>query len=215
VFTSFKKVASCFIIFSVSLIFYFPSVEACAPKQVREDTVTPALLAGDATAVIEGCGNQPIVGYTYCRIVEGSADNQFLSVIGPPALCNQDSCVFLKFYDNQGKLSWGGSIPKGQTRVSISWATLLGCLPGASCSFNLGQRGFWSFTQEVHWVDTASQDRVSVSTGDITLRIVQRGYSPLNTVENDSNFVWSWKDQGFIYQMTTGLRAYVGRIRGG
>ena len=182
-------------------------------RAVQPDAVQDAILAGDATGLVEGCGNQPVVGFTYCRLVEGDAADQTISFIGPPAKCNDpDSCVFIKVFNQAGQIAWGGSIPKDQTRVYVSWRKLLGCQdPPATCQFQVGNRGFWTYDHEVHWIDPDGHDRKSISQGDIVLRVYHQGYTPLDKVEADPNFVWSWVDGNFIYHMTTGLRAYVGK----
>lgn len=187
------------------------SADACAfgkKRQVTPDTAPDAVLSGDATGLVEGCGAQPIVGFTYCRVVEGDAADQAISFIGPPALCTDpQACVYIKVLNQAGQVAWGGSIPKGQTRVSVPWKTLLG-----ADQFQVGNRGLWSWRVEVHWVDRDDHDRVSYSQGDIVLRVYKKGYTPLDRVSADPNFVWSWTDGKFSYKMTTGLRAYVGPV---
>lgn len=179
-------------------------------KTVAADPVIAPIVAGDPTAIVQGCGAQPIVGFTYCRIVEGDAADQNIDFIGPPAKCNNPdgttgtACAFVKVYNQSGQLAWGGSIPKGQTRVSVPWTTLLG-----APQFQQANRGFWSWLLEVHWTDPDHHDRVTVTQGEIRLAVYKSGYIPLDTVSSDPNYVWTWIDGNSTYHMTSNLRAYV------
>lgn len=192
------------------LIFALPSV-ACAfgPKRVKADPVTRStLLDGDVTGIVEGCGHQPIVGFTYCRKMEGDASDQTISFIGPPSQCDQkDACVFIKVWNNEGDLVWGGSIPKKMTRIAVSWTTLL-----SSPLFQIDSRGIWTYNIQVFYKDEHGREISSISQGDILLRVFRTGYMPLDQVEDDPNYVWNWVDQGYVYKMTSGLRAYVGKV---
>lgn len=185
---------------------------ACAggKGRVKIDPVTQStVLDGDATGMVEACGSQPIVGFTYCRVQEGDNAGQFVSFIGPPAKCNQEaSCVFIKVWNNQGQLIWGGSIPKKETRVNVTWKTLLG-----RDQFQISDRGFWTWNTQVFWLDPDGRERESSSQGDIVLRAYRKGYLPLNDVQTDSNFVWRWIEGNFLYQMTSGLRGSIQRVK--
>jgi hypothetical protein len=182
-------------------------------KRVALDPVTPStILEGDATGLVEGCGAQPIVGFTYCRIIEGTAADKSITFIGPPAKCGREACVYFKVYNNQGVLVAGPSIPKGQTRVTVPWGKLLACPDSGACVFPLNMRGFWSFTTQVFYIGPDGRERDAVSTGDIVLRVFKTGYTPLNAVEADPAFVWEWSEGGYLYKVTSGLRAYVGKV---
>jgi hypothetical protein len=184
---------------------------ACAAgrKRVPIDPVTPStVIDNDTTGLVQACGNQPIVGFTYCRVQEGDNSGQSISFLGPPAKCNQeDSCVFIKVWNQQSQLIWGGSIPKDQTSVKVPWKVLL----SGRDQFQLGDRGFWTFNTQVFWLDPDGRERTSTSQGDILLRVYRKGYLPLHEVREDPNFVWEWHDGGFLYRMTSGLRAYIER----
>lgn len=176
-----------------------------AKKAVDPDAVTKStILNGDATSMVEGCGQQPIVGFTYCRVTEGDTAAQGLWFIGPPAECNRDQCVFIKVYNEQGQVAWGGAIPKGHTRVFVPWSTLV-----SRATFQVGDRGFWSFNTQVFWLDSNQKENSSTSQGDILLRIYSKGYIPLNAVKDDPNFAWEWSEGGHTYKVTAGLRAYI------
>jgi hypothetical protein len=189
----------------------FPSV-ACAfgkKRTVALDPVTSSsVLDGDATGLAEIAGCPSGVGFAYCREAEGAAADRSIAFIGPPAQCDREACVFVKVFDNQGRLVWGGSIPKGQTRVSVPWATLLG-----SPTFEFNYRGFWSFTTTVYFVGPDKRERETVSLGDIVLRVFRKGYAPLQGVADDPAFVWHWAEADRAYKATAGLRAWAGVVQ--
>ncbi len=180
----------------------------CGVSRVKPDQGVSPAAAGDSTAIVEGCGNQPVPGFTYCRFSEGELASQSLSFVGPPADCPGESCVFVKVFNQAGQLAWGGSIPKGNTRVSIPWKTLL-----ATDRFQLEMRGAWSFVIRVLWRDTNGHDRVSVAKGDVFLRVLPKAYQPLNAVSSDPNFGWEWREGGHRYRMTSSLRSSVEAVR--
>lgn len=181
---------------------------ACAFSRGRVaiDSITHStILDGDATGLVEGCGNQPQVGFTYCRVQEGQTAGQQIWFIGPPAVCDQkEGCVFLKVWNNQSQLVWGGSIEKGKTRVGVSWNTLL-----SSPTFEVSHRGFWTWNMEVFWKGPDGRERTSKSQGDIVLRTYRTGYLPLQEVSSDPAYVWDWVEGSCHYRMTSGLRAYI------
>lgn len=193
-----------------SLLFSLP---ACAfgPKRktVAVDVVTQSTAKdGDATGLAEGCGQQPSPLGMFCRLVEGDVVEKSIFFIGPPADCARAACVFVKVWNNQGQLIAGVEIPKGQTRVGVTWEKLLGRKVVA-----LDDRGTWSFNTTVYYLDPDKRERESTSQGDIVLRVFRKGYVPLSSVESDPNFVWTWTDNGMLYKMTSGLRAFAARSK--
>lgn len=188
----------------IAFIFFLAGASSCS-HSVKIDTAMAAIEAGDFTVIIEGCGNQPIPGYSYCRVTEGDAANSVITIHAPPAACKQDQCVFWKVYQPDGSTDIGGGIPRGQTNVSIAWTELI-----HKQKFSTGDRGFWPVTLEVHYVDTDGRDRVAVAEGEIRLRVMRAGYQPLSDVRDDSNFVWTWTTGNHVMKSTTGLRSYVG-----
>ena len=181
---------------------------ACAMSRCRVavDPVTASTVNdGDATGMVQGCGNQPIVGFTYCRMQEGQSSNQMIHFIGLPSKCDQkEACVFIKVFNNQGQVAWGGSIEKGKTQVAIDWSTLV-----SSPTFQVGHRGFWTWNETVYWKDTDGKERISTAQGDIILHVYRAGYIPLAQVESDSAFVWSWISGNCTFKVTSGLRAFI------
>lgn len=197
------------ILFSLAFLAWCNVSCAANKGRVALDPVTSStVLDGDATAIVEGCEQQPIVGFTYCRFQEGESAYKFLWFIGPPSKCDREACVYIKVWNGEGNLVWGGSIPKDKTRVSVSWKTLL-----SAPTFDSGKRGFWTFNEQVYWKDPDGRERVSTAQGDIVVRVYRSGYLPLDKVANDPSYVWKWYDNGFFYQMTSGLRAFVKRTR--
>ncbi len=192
-----------------SMIFVFVGASSCTKDMLVPDNAMSAQEGEDYTVIIEGCGNQPVVGYTYCRFIEGNLTDQSVSLIAPPAQCREDKCVFYKIYfPDQSIPAIAGSIPKGQTSVKIKWTELL-----KKGSIAKGDAGFWPILMEVHWVDTEGRDRVSFADGEIRLRVLSRQYTPLNRSKDDSNFVWSWTDGFHIFKSTASLRQYAGSIK--
>ncbi len=200
-----------FVTLALALVLILCNVACAAAKRVRLDVNTQStVLDGDATGLIEACGNQPIVGFTYCRVSEGDSAGQSISFIGPPAKCNQEKgCVFIKVWNNQSQLIWGDVIPEKQTRISVPWKTLLGGNP----KFELGNRGFWTWNMQVYYIDPDGRERISTAQGDIVLRVYRKDYLPLHEVENDANFIWSWIEGSYLYRMTSGLRAYIKKVQ--
>jgi hypothetical protein len=165
-----------------------------------------SIVDGDATGLVEGCPS--LVGGAFCRVDEATdAKSASLWFVGPPAACDRSACVFVKVYNQQGQLVWGGEIPKGKTRVEAKWSSLL-----ARDTFEIGDRGFWSFSTTVYWIGPDGKERESVSLGDILLRVFRTGYVPLDRVESDPAFVWTWQEGGMLYRMTSGLRAFVRKL---
>lgn len=174
-----------------------------APDPVTESTITD----GDATGLAEGCGQQPSPLGMFCRLVEGEVAPKSIFFIGPPAECDRDACVYIKVWNGQGQIVYGGSIPKGKTRVEVPWKTLLG-----RDTVQINDRGLWTFNTTVYSKDLDGREKMAVSQGDIILRVFRSGYVPLNAVEDDPAFVWSWTESGYLYKMTAGLRAFVRKV---
>ena len=183
----------------------FIGASRCSLVTVTPDVVLAAVEAGDYTVLIEGCGNQLVPGYTYCRVREGDATDQKISLVGPPSVCNKpDACVFYKVYFPDGSPSIGGSISKGETKADILWTDLT-----KKAQFEVEDRGFWPITMEIYWLDPDGNEMQSMAIGEIRLRVFRREYMPLNNISSDPNFVWVWNQDGITAKMTTGMRAFV------
>lgn len=190
----------------VALLFclLFALTAAQCSRGIKPDLAMAAVEGGDYTVLIEGCGNQVISGFTYCRMTEGDASSQVLTLIIPPAVCAQEACVFFKVFYPDSNISYGGSIPRGQTRVSIPWKDLI-----KKEKFEVGDRGIWGVRVEAHWVDTDGRERISVADGEIRMRVLRKEYQSLLNVKDDPNFVWDWTDNGRLIKATTGMRVYL------
>lgn len=186
-------------------------IASCALSKTypKKDRLMSALDGKDFTALIEGCGHQVTSGFTYCRKSEGSTANETLTFIGPITNCNRQSCVEFKVYGPDGNIIFGSAIPKNQTRKSIPWNTLLN-----RETFEVQDRGWWLYVYHVFWIDSEGNEHLSVSEGEIRLRIVKKEYVPLSNVDTDGFQTWKWKDKnGAIVKMTTGMRTYVSRVK--
>jgi len=193
------------ILLLIMCLFAFLGAGRCSLVQVTPDTIMSAVEAEDYTVLIEGCGNQLVPGYTYCRVREGDSTGHNIALVGPPTVCKKpDACIFYKIYFPDGSPSIGGGIPKGQTKVEIPWTDLT-----KKTQFEVGDRGFWPITMEVYWIDPDGNEMQSFAIGEIRLRVFRQEYLPLNNVASDPNFVWVWNQDGLTVKMTTGIRAYV------
>lgn len=201
----------------------------CTTGRVLPDTnTTSTVVANDATAMVQGCGNPPAVGIAYCRIAAGTSTDDTIYFVAPPADCKRDACAFLKVFDNTGALIFGAPFQKGETTLGVSWDVLLNLKQNVTSVpnvanvasvaaphvFDKSMRGFWSWNIQVYWLDTQGQERSTQAQGDIVLRVYDKTYVPLQAVLDDPNFVWSWQtlwnQKKYNYRATSSLRAYVG-----
>lgn len=163
-----------------------------------------AVEANDTTAIIEGCGNQPIAGYTYCRRRDGSPTESVVSFIVPPVDCGLDSCVNIKVYRPDSEIALGLNIPKGQTRLDVPWKMIVG-----RNQFTLGDRGFWPVIYQITYLDEKGRDKLLVVEGEIRLRVYSKDYLPLHESLDDPAFKWEFIESSTKIKMTTSGRTYV------
>lgn len=185
---------------------------ACAPIRVAPESAWASPTeVNDVTAVVEGCGNPAITGYTYCRMHAGEdAVHKILTFIAPPAKCGAAHCVFLRVYNSDGTLVYGDSFEKGASRLDLPWPKLVG-----KDTFETNARGIYLFFIEVHSNNPDGNDQVSFSEGEIRLRVVSPTnsaglpYRSLENVKEDASFVWEWRDKKLnrIVRWTQKLRA--------
>ena len=191
-------------------IFFFLALSACAQaKTVNKDVGMSAIAAGDFTALIEGCGHGMIPGYTYCRKTEGDAANDKLYFIGPVTNCKKDFCVEFKIYGPDGEVVYGNSIPKKKSRAEVPWNKLL-----KRDTFEINDRGFWLYTYRVYWNDENGNENVSVSEGEIRMRVIRKEYVDLHEVISDRNFVPQWEiytRNNETIKITSGMRTSVSK----
>lgn len=179
----------------------------CSGVKMRSD-ITPvqAAEANDTTVIIQGCGQQPIVGYTYCRVREGSPTSQLLTFMAPPIKCKTKPCiVYTVFYPN-GEPTNSIAVPDGKTQVSISWADL-----AHRSMFLKNDRGFWPVVMTYRWIDQAGNEFTNTVEGEIRMRVLASGYVSLSSSPNDPNLVWKWSNNGYKYGFSTAGRAYAGK----
>lgn len=200
--------------FAIVLFAALISNTACAfgrkgSAGVHPDAVTSSSLKdGDSTGLAEGCGQQPSPLGMFCRMVEGETASKSIWFIGPPANCDRAACVYIKVFSAQGQPAFGVEIPKGKTRVEVSWKQLL-----ARDTVQLGDRGTWTFNTQIFYKDADGREHETQSQGDIVLRVYKHGYVPLHALEDDPNYAWVWTEDGFLYKVTAGLRAFVKKVQ--
>lgn len=163
-----------------------------------------AIQGGDLTALIQGCGNQLVSGYTYCRKMEGDNTSEVVQFVAPSTKCGSDSCAELKVFFPDGSPSYGYQFKKGETVHRVKWSDLT-----KKSTFDVDDRGFWPFTYKVKWLDADGRVRETVTEGEIRLRVLRSGYLPLHEVQDDSNFVWKFQHDNTQVKMTTGGRTFV------
>lgn len=172
-----------------------------------EPDISPvfAAEAGDKTVIIEGCGSQPVVGYTYCRMREDVATQGKITLIAPPTECPEDSCASFIVYMPDGSPSVGYQLKRGVTRQDVLWKDLV-----KTDTFQKSQRGFWPVVMRWKWMSAADgKEYESYAEGEIRLRVMAANYSALNEIHDDPNFVWAWTDGKQHFRMTTAGRASV------
>lgn len=185
------------------------SLVSCVDPRLKPDESMLAFQAKDHTVFIEGCGNQSIVGFTYCRKKAGDASNDSIYLHVPPALCGPEDtspCVRYEIYYPNGEPSFGKEVPRGTTKVQIPWAQLI-----KRNEFSKGDRGNWSMNVWVKWIDQDEREQESLLNGEIILRVYDADYTPLDAIDGNPNFVWTWVDDGNVFKMTTAGRAYTGK----
>lgn len=201
-----------------ALLILTTSLQGCVWKgAVKADAMAAPFRSNDYTAIISGCGNPPIVGYTYCRKAVGDSTLEKLKFHFPPVKCfpadpitkePRSSCISGKIFFPDGSPALGFSVPFGQTEYEIEWANLV-----KDSEFKKDYRGFWGYSYEILWVDPNNFEQKSFLQGEIRLRVYStqvddRFYLPLHNVKDDPNFVWTWTDkEGRTFKMTTSGRA--------
>lgn len=175
----------------------------CTGKIKVIDDSMAAPLANDVTVVISGCGHQPIVGYTHCRVMEGPIEGQIVTIHGPASECQRDNCVFWEIFLPDGMPSMSGAFNKKETRVSIPWKDIV-----KGNDFLAEQRGFYGVRLKWYWVGADGRERFSFADGEIRLRVLKKEYTPLHDSKESPFFAWSWVDDAGMYHMTTSGRAH-------
>jgi hypothetical protein len=187
-------------------------VMACAclkTSRIIMDQGISAVEGGDATAIVSGCGNAPIVGYTYCRKTEGDETIKEKIIFHAP-IQNKSCpkgypCTTGKIFLPDGSVI-GIEFKENSSTAQMTWEDIL-----KRPKFEKFDRGFYLFTLETLYVDGQGNERMIFQEGEIRLRVIGKNYIPLHEVSNDKNFTYSWKSMGYNMKLTTGGRAYVGK----
>lgn len=176
----------------------------CQDGRVKPDVSISAIEANDATVLIDGCGNQPAVGYTYCRVREGDPTTGTISVVVPPSVClSKTSCASLQvFFPTGGNLTLGVTVPAGQERVAIAWSDLV-----KRTNFLKDDRGFWPVLLTWKWLDPNGVEQTTTAEGEIRMRVLGAGYLSLSAVTDSPDFAWRWSDARGHYGVATSGRA--------
>lgn len=195
---------------SLSLLFIMLCLIACSScndafTSQDKETIS-AIEAGDVTALVQGCGNQLVSGYTYCRKMEGENTSEVVAFVIPSSRCGEDSCAEVKIFYPDGSPTYGYQFRKGETIHRVKWSDLT-----KKNHFDVDDRGFWPYTYRIKWLDFEGKQRETITEGEIRLRVLRQGYIPLHEVQGDSNFVWNFKFDNTQVRMTTGGRTYVSR----
>lgn len=196
-------------VFLMGCLFIGLSAARCSTYAVKMDSSANAAEAGDATAIIEGCGSQPVVGYTYCRFEEGmNAETTFLTLHVPPAICDRESCVDVQIFFPDSSPTLGFTIPRGETKALIQMSELI-----KRKEFTKQDRGFWGILMTIHYIGPDGE-RLTFAEGEIRVRVTSKNYVPLHEVKDNREYAWRWFDkEGHVFRMTTSGRAYTGEAR--
>ena len=185
------------------------ALSSCSAAVKKIDHQT-AVGAWDLTTLLSGCGqNQIGIGYLVCRMPEEAQAKDFsIEVHAPPNLVcdNHEACVHFKIFYPDGRPTFAGSIPKGQSSVEIPWTGLLD-----KESFELSDRGFYGVSVTVDYKGPEGLPLKSYSSGYVFLHVVRKDYVSLSdSGGEDENFVWTWKSKtNQTVKMTTGARVFV------
>ena len=193
----------------LSIFFLAFALSSCSAAVRKIDHQT-AVGAWDLTSLLSGCGqNQIGIGYLICRLPEQTriADVS-IEIHAPPNLeCDdKNSCVHFKIFYPDGRPTYAGAIPKGESYLSIPWSQLLD-----KEVLDLKDRGFYGVSVVIHYKGPQGITLKSYSNGYIFLHAVRREYVLLSdSGGEDENFVWKWKTKtNQLVKMTTGARVFV------
>lgn len=195
----------------MKLVMFMLLLVACAclrSTRLIMDQGVSAVEGGDATAIVTGCGNAPIVGFTYCRKIEGDSTQEKIIFHAPTQAkdCPRSfPCTTGKIFRPDGSVV-GIEFKEGQSTAQISWEELL-----MRPQFEKFDRGFYLFFIETEYLDPQGARRTIFQEGEIRLRVIGKNYIPLHEVPSDKNFTYTWKHNGYKMKLTTGGRAYVGK----
>lgn len=172
------------------------------------DDSANAAESNDTSVIIEGCGNQPISGFTYCRRSEGQmGDRDTIYIHVPRSNCDLASCAEITIFSPDGTQIPTFFVPKNTALYPLHWSVLLG-----REQFLAADIGFWMIGMVVHWVDNDGNPRRTAMLGEIRLRVLSDGYISLHQSRGEGPYAFSWDVEG-RYRMgyTTSGRSSVWR----
>ncbi len=181
-------------------------VSSCESVQkLLIDPSMAATKANDSTVIVEGCGNQPIVGYTYCRKSVGPVGKETIRVHVPQGKCQSGDCTSVQIYFPNGSPTIGRTVPRDKGFVTFSWEEIL-----QKKDFSTNDRGFWTIITITKFVGQDGIEREVAEEGEIRLRVLSRNYVPLISTQSSEYFVWDWLYGNCEMKKTTAGRTFVG-----
>jgi|GEM_PF-4521062 len=167
-----------------------------------------SLMANDTTAIIQidgpGCVSDPKVGWAYCRKAEGAITNRdVITFYGPKSNCSREFCVDIQVMWPTGEPALHISIPADQLSVSTSWDRLT-----KKELFDKNDRGWWLVFINHYWLDGSGVEQETVQEGEIRLRVMAEGYTPLYNAPTSGAFAYVAERNGHEFKWTTSGRAY-------
>jgi len=169
------------------------------------DPSQAATQANDTTVIVEGCGNQPIAGYTYCRKSVGPVGRETIKVHVPPAKCQSGDCTSVQIFFPNGSPTIGKTVPRDKGFVTFTWEEIL-----QKKNFSTNDRGFWTIITVTKFVGSDGIEREVAEEAEIRLRVLSRNYVPLISTQSSEYFVWDWVSSNCEMKKTTAGRTYVG-----
>lgn len=157
------------------------------------------------TVPVQGCGHQPIAGFTYCRKTEGYSTKENLTFFAPMVICDKPPCVLLKIYAPNGEPTLSLAFNERETLKNVLWQSLTG-----SPAFVQSNRGLWLYCLEITFNGPDKIEHKSIACGEIRLRVLNKDYTPLHNSKSDVNYAWIWKENAWIMKMTTNGRVFIG-----
>lgn len=176
----------------------------CSNTPVRLDNSMQANLAGDTTGLVVGCGHQPVVGYTYCRRVEGPIGDDKLIFLAPITKCKKEPCRSLKIFSPESSAVYGTFFAEKSDEISVKWTDIV-----KRQVFDAQDRGFWPFIIEVRFTADDGFEHKTILEGEIRLRILRKEYVSLHSVKDDTAFFWIWESHGHLLKVSASGRTTI------
>jgi hypothetical protein len=186
--------------FILVLVLFFST--SCS--NVVIDSSVGAVESNDTTATVQGCGNPPIAGYTYCRKSVGDATNDFIVFVAPVTKCNAPPCAEWKIFDADLQPIAGDFFSATTSTAKVYWSTITG-----KSTFDQNDLGIFPFEFKIRYLNNQDQEGSFFVQGEIRLRVLATKYISLDNTPNDSNFTFFNTYNGYQVKMTTAGRSTV------